>query len=480
MNKIYDCIVIGAGIIGSFVSRYLSKYEGKFLVVEKNNDVGDETSSANSAIVHSGYDPKPNTKKAYFNVKGNKMMEKVCNELDCDFIKNGSLTIGFNEDDLNTLKELKVRADLNNVKSKIINYDELHRLEPNLNEECKYALYCEDSGIVNPFRLCVGAMENALDNGVSLSLNTKVLDIKKENNIYILFTNKGEFYSKSIVNTSGLYGKEIWSLLEDNDFKIIPRKGEYILLNHFNEKWVKHTLFMCPTKVGKGVLISPTTSFNYIIGPSNDESDKEDTSIDNFTIEKIKETAKKLIKDLPLDKTIRYFAGVRANPNTDDFLIEESKNNPLFFNCIGIMSPGLASSPAIGEEVAKMVSSKLNLKENLSYNPFIRKHYSKKTMNIDEYNKIIKENPKYGHLICRCEKISEGEIVDVINRNCGATTIKGVKKRVRAGFGMCQGTFCQEEVLKILSRELNKNLNEINYSNEGSVVMKFTNKGEKL
>lgn len=478
MSKIYDCIVVGAGVIGSFVARNLSKYEGNFLVLEKNNDVGDETTNANSAIVHSGYDPKPGTKKAYFNVKGNKMMEQVCKELDCDFIKNGSLTIGFNDEDLKTLLGLLERAKENGVDGKIIDSKELHEMEPNLNEECKFALYCKDSGIVNPFRLCVGAMENAMDNGVELKLNSKVIDIKKKDNLYVIKTEKEEFLSKAVVNASGVYGKDILSLVEENDLSITPRKGEYVLLNHFNDNWVKRTLFMCPTKVGKGVLISPTTSFNYIIGPSNEVSTKEDTATDPITINAVKESAKKLIKDLPLENAIRYFAGVRANPTSDDFLIEESKKSPLFFNCVGIMSPGLASSPAIGEYVGSLIKDRLNLKINESFNPYIKKHHSLKHSSNDEFNELIKENSKYGHLVCRCEKVSEAEIVDCINRNCGATTVKGVKKRVRSGFGMCQGTFCQEEVCKILARELNKDISEIKYSNDGSNVLKFPSKGE--
>ena len=479
MNKIYDVVIIGAGVSGGFTARYLSKFKGKFLILEKNNDVGDETTNANSAIVHSGYDPKPGTKKAFFNVKGNKMMPQVCKELDCDFINNGSLTIGFNDEDLKTLEELKERAAQNGVKAKILNYEELHLAEPALNEECKYALLCEDAGIVNPFRLCVGAIENAMDNGVELKLNSKVIGITKENDSYKITTQNDIYYSKSVVNATGVYGHETFSLIEKNNVIINPRKGEYILLDHFNNDWVKHTLFMCPTKVGKGVLISPTTSFNYIIGPSNNSSEKEDTSTDSLTIEEIKTSARKMISNLPLENAIRYFAGVRANPQNDDFIIEESKNNPLFFNVIGIMSPGLASSPAIGEYVANLISSKLNLEVNDKFNPYIRKHYVFKKASKEEVASKIKENKIYGHLVCRCEKVTEGEIVDCINRNCGATTIKGVKKRVRSGFGMCQGTFCQEEVLKILSRELHKDIDEILYSGNDSKILKEPSKGNK-
>ena len=235
---------------------------------------------------------------------------------------------------------------------------------------------------------------------------------------------------------------------------------------------------MCPTKVGKGVLVSPTTSFNYIVGPSNELTSIDDTSTDSFTLNEIKEVASKFIKNIPYGEVIRTFAGTRPNPDIDDFIIEESKENPLFFNVGGIMSPGLASSPAIGEYVANLIQAKLNFEENNNYNPERRKVLKLSSLGKEQYNELIKKNPAYGHIICRCEKVSEGEIIDSIHRNCGARTIKGIKKRLRAGFGKCQGCFCQDEVLKILARELNVNINQICYKDEGSEILKYPSKGE--
>lgn len=480
-KNIFDCLIIGGGVIGCSIARYLSRFKLNAILLEKHSDVCEEVSSANSAIVHSGYDPKPGTLKAKFNVLGNKMMEQVCNELDVPYIKNGSLTIGFNEDDKLTLLDLVERAKKNGVDARFIEKEKLHELEPNLNEECKYALFAKDSAIVSPFELTVGFMENAMDNGIKLALHSEVINIKRdgETGLYHVYTkNNNEYITKSLVNATGLYSDKITSLIEKPKYKIIPRKGEYILLDHFNQNFVKHTLFMCPTKVGKGVLVSPTTSFNYIVGPSNELTDIDDTSTDSFTLNEIKEAASKFIKNIPYGEVIRTFAGTRPNPDIDDFIIEESRENPLFFNVGGIMSPGLASSPAIGEYVSNLIQAKLNFEENKNYNPERRKVLKLSSLGKEQYNELIKKNPAYGHIICRCEKVSEGEIIDSIHRNCGARTIKGIKKRLRAGFGKCQGCFCQDEVLKILARELNVNINQIYYKDEGSEILKYPSKGE--
>ncbi len=479
-NKQFDVIIIGAGVIGCSVARYLTRYQTSVMVLEKNNDVGEATSSANSAIVHSGYDPKPGTLKAKFNVKGNKMMEALCEELDVPFSKIGSLTLAFSDEDVETLNELLLRAKENNVKAKILSHDELLKIEPNANPETKCALLCEDAGIVSPFNLAVNLMENAMDNGAELSLNSEVTKIEKIGNIYKVFTkNNDVFEAKIVVNAAGLYSDKICSLVEEPSFHIIPRKGEYFVLDHFNPNFIKHTLFMCPTKVGKGVLVSPTTSLNYIIGPSNDDSEIEDVSTDKKTLDLIRETAKKLVPNIDYTENIRQFSGVRANSSTGDFIIEESKNNSGFFNVAGIMSPGLASSPAIGEYVSDLIKDKLNFKDNESFKPTIKKHLRYTKMSRDEYNELIKKNPSYGKMVCRCEKVTEGEIVDCIHRNCGATTIKGVKRRIRPGFGRCQGTFCEESVLTILARELNKDKKDILYNELGTNVLLDSLKGKK-
>lgn len=476
-NADFDVVIVGAGVIGCSVARYLSKYKAKVLVIERHNDVGEETSKANSAIVHSGYDPLPGTKKAYFNVKGNKMMEQVCEELDVPFKKIGSLTVAFNDEEIEALNELMIRASKNDVDAKIIDHDELLKMEPNLNPEAKRAIFCKDAGIVSPFNLCVNLMENAMNNEVKLHLNEEVKDIKHEDDLYKVITDKGEYVTRSVVNASGLHSDEIAHLVGADNFRVIPRKGEYYVLDHFDDNWIKHTLFLCPTKVGKGVLVSPTTSGDYIIGPSNEDNDKTDTSTHSDVLRTVKETALKLVPNIPFGENIRQFSGIRANSSVGDFVIEESLVAPGFINLGAIMSPGLASSLAIGEYTSELLAKKFSFEEDKNFNPYIKKHYSLKKMGYEEYKQIISNDPRYGHMVCRCEKVSEGEIVDCIHRNCGATTVKGVKKRVRPGFGKCQGTFCQEEVIKILARELHKDIGEICYSEQGTEIMKFDVKG---
>lgn len=473
-NELFDCLIIGAGVSGAAIARYLAKYQLKIAVLEKHNDVGEETTNANSAIVHSGYDPKPLSKKAYFNVLGNKMMPKLCEELDVPFKKIGSLTVGFDDEDLKTLNDLLLRAQTNKVKARIIEQKELFKIEPNINKLATCALFCEDAGIISPFNLVVNLMENAMDNGVKLFLNWEVENIIKDNGLYIVTNKEGDtFKAKTLVNASGVFADDINTLLEKSDFKIIPRKGQYIVLDHFDSNFVKHVLFSLPTKVGKGVLVAPTTSNNYIIGPSNEESLKDDTSTTVEVLNYVKETATKLVENIPFQESIRQFSGVRANVDRDDFIIQESTSNEGYFKVCGIMSPGLASAPAIGEYVANLVSTNLKAKENPQFNPSIRKGLNLTTLGIDKYNELIKSDPRYGNMICRCEKISEGEIVDAISRNCGPTTVKGVKKRLRPGFGKCQGTFCQDEVIKILARELKIPLNEVNYSELHTEILKY-------
>jgi Predicted dehydrogenase len=469
---IYDSLIIGGGVIGCSIARYLSRYKGSFILLERHNDVGDETSSANSAIVHSGYDPKPGTLKARFNVEGNKMMEGLTKELDVPYKKIGSITVALNEEDLKTLDELNERAKINGVDAKLLTKEETIAIEPNINKNILASLYCKDAGIVSPFSLTVSLMENAMDNGVYLKLNSEVVEIKKEGTLYRVKDQNGLTYlAKTLINATGVNSEVVTKYLEEPSFHINPTKGEYILLDHFNTQWIKHTLFMCPSKVGKGVLVSPTTSYNYIVGPSATLTKIGDASCDSETYAFLREKAKSLVDNIPYFETIKGFAGVRANNDHDDFIIEESNKNPGFYLVCGIMSPGLASSPAIGKYVSELVKNKLKLNENLKFNPRIRPHKNLLEMNLNSYNALIKEQPEFGRFICRCEKVSEGEVKDVINRNCGAHTIKGVRKRTRAGFGKCQGAFCQLEVLKILAKELHCEMDEINYSDLGTNIL---------
>lgn len=478
-NFRYDVLIIGGGVIGTSIARYLSRYNLKLALLEKHNDVGDEASGANSGIMHSGYDPLPGTKKAYFNVLGNKMIETVSKELDVSFKRIGSLTISLSEEDDKTLVELAKRAKENGVEVELLSKAETLKIEPNLIKDVRGALFAKSAGVVSPFGLTVNLMENAMDNGAELFLNSEVVKIEKTGDFYKVFTkNDNIFECKALVNAAGVYSDEIVKMLETPSFKITPRKGEYYVLDHFDNEFLKHTIFMCPTKIGKGVLISQTASGNYLVGPSNDPSSKEDNSTDSLTLSEIKKIAQRICPSLPFDENIRQFSGIRPNNDTDDFIIEESKVNGNFFIVGGIMSPGLASSLAIGEYVSDLVAKKLNLTKKEKFNPTIKKHLSLGKLGKEKFNELIKENPLYGRMVCRCEKVSEAEIMDSINRNCGAHTIKGVKKRVRPGFGKCQGTFCESEVLKILARELKCDLSDICYSDLGTNVVLKSTKGE--
>ena len=475
---IYDVIIVGGGVIGCAIARELSKYKLRTVLLEKNNDVCNETSAANSAIVHSGYDPLPNSLKAQMNVLGNSMYPQMCKELDVPFIQNGSLTIATTDDEMNTLLSLQKRANENKVETKILSSEEVLKLEPQLNKDIKGALFAPTCGIVNPFELTVALMENAMDNGVELLLNHEVNNIKiNENSVSVFCKNDKELECKVLINAAGLFADDINAFVDKDSFTITPRKGQYFVLDHFDLNFVKHTLFMVPSDKGKGVLVTPTTSGNYLIGPSSDfVDDKQDLSTTKDILDSVRSQASRIIENIPYANLIRQYSGLRAVSSTGDFIIEHSKASKNLINVAGIQSPGLASCPAIALKVVELLKECMPLNENEGFNPIRRKVYRLKEMSLEDKNKLISENPQFGHIVCRCEKISEGEIVDCIHRNCGATTVKGVKKRCRPGFGKCQGAMCEASVIKILARELKKDESEILYSENDSNILKYETK----
>ena len=474
---IYDVIIVGGGVIGCAIARELSKYKLRTVLLEKNNDVCNETSAANSAIVHSGYDPLPNSLKAQMNVLGNSMYPQMCKELDVPFIQNGSLTIATTDDEMNTLLSLQKRANENKVETKILSSEEVLKLEPQLNKDIKGALFAPTCGIVNPFELTVALMENAMDNGVELLLNHEVNNIKiNENSVSVFCKNDKELECKVLINAAGLFADDINAFVDKESFTITPRKGQYFVLDHFDLNFVKHTLFMVPSDKGKGVLVTPTTSGNYLIGPSSDfVDDKQDLSTTKDILDSVRSQASRIIENIPYANLIRQYSGLRAVSSTGDFIIEHSKVSKNLINVAGIQSPGLASCPAIALMV-ELLKECMPLNANEEFNPIRRKVYRLKEMSLEDKNKLISENPQFGHIVCRCEKISEGEIVDCIHRNCGATTVKGVKKRCRPGFGKCQGAMCEASVIKILARELKKDESEILYSENDSNILKYETK----
>ena len=473
----YDVIIIGAGVIGASVARELARYKAKILVLDKENDVGNVTSMANSAIVHSGYDPKPGTNKAKYNVEGNSMYDLLSKELDVEFKRIGSLTCATNEEEMKVIESYIGRAKENNVEVKILNKEETRNIEPYVSDDVIGSLYAPTAGIINPFELCVALCENAIDNGVELLLNEEVISVEKLKDKYIVKTKKNEFETKMVVNAAGLYSDEISKMVGIDHFNITPRKGEYFVLDHFEKDFVKHVIFPVPTEKGKGILVTPTTHGNYLVGPSSEFiDDKDDLSTDKITLDNVRKSSSKLVRDIPFGYIIRQFSGLRATSSTHDFVIEEVDG---FVNLGGIESPGLASAPAIAKETSRLVNGVLKLEVNESFNPFRRKVIRLNKMSQEERNELIKNNPSFGHVICRCEGISEGEVVDCIRRNAGARTVKGVKKRCRPGFGKCQGGFCEPLVVEILARELNLNPLNVRYDSVDSYILQGETKEVK-
>lgn len=479
MHNHYDIIVIGAGVVGANISRLLSSYKVNFLVLEKGSDVCARVSMANSAIIHSGYDPKPGSLKAKFNVLGNKMFDELCKKLDVPFYRLGSLTIALNDEELNTLKELEKRSKLNKVDVKLLTPKELFKIEPNISKEAKGALFAPSAGIIDPFTFVSHNFENALDNGATLHINEEVLRIRDNGEYFVLDTDKKSYTATIVINAAGHGAYALASQLESLNYQINPRKGEYFVLDHYAAGLIRHTIFPVPSEKGKGILVTPTYSGNYLIGPSSELSELEDHSTDAMTLKMIKEGATKMVPTIPFNELIRVFAGVRPTPSDHDFHIEPLKNHPHFINLCGIESPGFVSSPAIAEYVInKLVKPIYKLEKKSDYVDTVKKHININKMSEASRNALISHHPEYGEIICQCEKVSKGEIIDAMKRSDHPRTIKAIKKRCRAGFGKCQGGFCQPIVAKLISEFYHIPLEEVTYSKAGSYVAQYKNKEE--
>ena len=474
----YDIAIIGAGITGSSIARELSKYNLKTVVIEKGTEVCQGTTKSNSAIVHGGYDAKVGSLKAKLNVEGNRLYKDLCTDLNVDFKQIGSLVLAFDEDEMNHVKALYERGLENKATGlKILNKEQVLEREPNVNKDVVGALLCEDAGIVCPFNLNVALMENAMQNGVELKLESEVLDItKNEDTFNIKIKDKEDIKSKYVINAAGVYADKINNMIGGDEYYIIPRKGEYKILDKSEGKIANHVLFQCPSEKGKGVLVTQTVHGNLLIGPNaNQVDDKDDKSTTKEGLEEIVNCSKKTIKDIDFRKTITSFAGLRATPNTGDFMIFASKKCKNFINAGGIESPGLASAPAVAKYVVGILEEEgLELAKNESFNPIRHKNKPFIQMSKEEKEEIIKKDPRYKKIICRCESITEGEIVDAIHSLCGARTLDGVKRRVRPGMGRCQGGFCGPKVIEILARELNIDVEDVlkDYENSNAVLGK--------
>lgn len=458
----YDVVIIGGGVTGTAVAYNLSKYQGKFLLVEQHADVCDETSKANSGICHGGYDAEPGSMKAKMNVKGNHMMRKLADELSFPYKQIGTLVLCHDEKDFPNLEKLYDQGIENGVGGmKIIYNEEILALEPNVEPDVYAALLCEEAGIVDPFMMNIAYAEGSNLNGVEYKINTKIEKIEKVDDHYKLFTANGEeIETRGVVNAAGLYSDWIHNELFDNKFEIKARRGEYLLLDKETKGFVNHVLFNLPTEKGKGILVSPTIDGNTLIGPTSDYvDDKSDLVTTRKAIEEVIEKVEDTVQNVPVRQVITSFSGNRAHEVGGDFVLEESEKG--FFDCIGIESPGLTSAPAIGEYMAEMVKDSLNLEANPNFKPGRKPIPKTSEMDKEAHNELIKENPKYGKIICRCEKVTEGEIVDAIHAPVGARTVDGIKRRCRATAGRCQGGFCLPSIIEILARELGVDEEEI-------------------
>lgn len=479
----YDIIIIGAGVVGGMIARKLASYDLKVAILEKENDVCAGATMANSAIVHSGYDPIPHTLKAKFNVASVPLFEQISQELDVPFQQIGSLTVATEPEQLAHLDELVLRAKENGVEVRLIGKEELHQIEPNITPEAIRALYAPTAGIVDPFLLTAHAVENAIDHGTELFLNERVIKIEDADGIYTVITKKGhQFQAKIVINAAGVHSDDIARLIGDHYFKITPRKGEYFVLDHFARGFVNHVIFPLPSKAGKGILITPTTAGNYLIGPSSEfVAEKDQVATDQMTLNYVKQNAASLIAKIPFNQVIRTFSGIRSTPSGGDFIIEESPSHPGFIHVAGIESPGLVASPAISAYVVEeLVSKRLPLVPRPSYNPRIKPYTRLANLTLKERVKLIKEHPEYGHIICRCEQISAGEIQEYLNRSLPPRSVKAVKKRTRAGFGKCQGGFCQTQVIALLAKHYNIPITEVNYDREGSEIVIASSRGDRV
>ena len=467
----FDVIVIGGGVIGGTVLRELTKYQLSVCMLEKENDICMGQSKANSGIVHAGFDAAIGSLKAKFNVLGNKMMPKYAEELGVKYVNNGSLVVAFSEEEINTLHKLKARGEANGVSDmEILDQAQLRALEPNVSDEAVGALHAKTGGIICPYGLTIAAIGNAMDNGARLYTDFEVVAISKNDDKFtVKAADRREVEGTLVIDCAGLASGKIAALAGDDTIKVSGRKGEYILLDRESGDFVSHTLFFTPTEKGKGILVTQTADKNILLGPTSEEipdgcTDTTATGL-AFVIEKVK----KMSKNPPLFNTITSFCGVRAYSDRHDFIIEESKKVKGLILCAGVESPGLTSAPAIAKYVVEeLVGANIALAKNEKFNGIRKPEYFFKDLSTEEKNEIIKKDPSYGKIVCRCEQITEGEILRAIRENPPAKNIDAVKRRTRAGMGRCQGGFCQPYVAELIAREQNIPFEQVTKSGKGS------------
>ena len=469
----FDVVVIGGGVIGCAIARELSRYNLSVCLLEKCEDVCSGTSKANSAIIHAGFDAKPGSLKAKMNVLGSSRMPALSEELDFSFRRNGALVLCFSEDKLPALHDLKARGEENGVEDlRILGREELLQMEPNISDAAVAALYAPTSGVVCPFDLTIALAENAWENGVQFRFLTEVKNISRTGEIFEIQTNHDVIRSRFAVNAAGVYADSIHNMVSADSIEILPRKGDYCLLDKTCGAHVRHTIFQLPDAKGKGILVTPTVHGNLLLGPTATEvSNKEATATTAEDLRSVMEKSARSIRNIPYNQVITSFSGLRARSTAGDFILGEARDCPGFFDAAGIESPGLSSAPAIGEYIADLVAEKAGAAPKADFNPRRRGVVRAAELSDADRAELIRKNPLYGNIVCRCEQISEGEIVDAIRRPLGAKSLDGVKRRVRAGMGRCQAGFCTPRTMEILARELGVEITAICKNSPGSELL---------
>ena len=452
----YDAVIIGGGAVGCAVARYLSRYRLSICLVERGEDVCVGTSKANSAICHAGFDAPVGSAKARFNVEGSRMMEGLSQELDFPYRRCGSLVLCFDEAELPHLRELLERGVQNGVEGlEILDRAALRALEPAVSDKAVAALWAPTGAVLCPFGMTIDLAENAAANGCGFRFNTEVARIERRDGFFRLHTGGDCIDTRVVISAAGVYGDALHNQLCADKLTIVPRRGEYCLLDRTCGQLVQHTIFQLPSAMGKGVLVTPTVHGNLLVGPTAvDQPDKDRTATTAEGLRSVAETAAKSVENLPMRDVITSFAGLRAHLSgpEDDFIVGESTDG--FFEAVGIESPGLSSAPAIGRYLAELAAAKLHAAEKEDFIAQRRDMPHPREMDFASRQDLIARDPAYGQVICRCEGVTEGEIRDAIRRVPGARSLDGVKRRVRAGMGRCQGGFCGPKVMELLSREL--------------------------
>ena len=469
----YDVVIIGCGVVGAATAYELARYKLRVAVLEAAADIAAGTTKANSAIIHAGYDPEPGTLMARLNVEGNRLTGEICEKLQVPFKRVGSLVVAFAPEQMDTLRTLYDRGCKNGVPGlRLLSGMEARAMEPGLSEEVCGALLAPSAGVIDPWGFAIAMAETAVRGGVELRRDCPVTGIEAVDGGFVLHTPQGDVSARFVLNAAGVDADRVHGMLEPADWHTLPSLGEYYLLDKSEHDRVGRVIFQCPGPEGKGVLVAPTIHGNLICGPNAESvGDRLDLGNTAAGMAEVRAKAARSVPGIEWRQNIRNFAGLRDNTTRSDFIIEESKAHPGFIDLAGIKSPGLSSAPAIARLAAEMLAADgLTLEPDPSFQDK-REHIVFKELSAEEKNELIRRDPRYGRVVCRCETVTEGEIVAALHSPIPPRSINGVKRRCNAGMGRCQGGFCGPRVQEIIARELGLDQADVLLEQAGSYIL---------